>query len=54
MEAVEQSVLEALDVEGMVRFLCELIAIPSLSGEETPAQERVAAEMASSFRFTRR
>jgi acetylornithine deacetylase len=45
MEAVEQRVLEALDVEGMVRFLCELIAIRSLSGEETPAQERVSAEM---------
>jgi acetylornithine deacetylase len=42
---VEQRVLETLDVEGMVRFLCELIAIRSLSGEETPAQERVAAEM---------
>lgn len=45
MDAVEQRVLEALDVEGLVRFLCELIAIRSLSGGETPAQERVAAEM---------
>ena len=45
MEAVEQRVLEALDVEGLVRFLRELIAIRSLSGEETPAQERVAVEM---------
>lgn len=45
MDAVEQRVLEALDVEGLVRFLCELIAIRSLSGKETSAQERVAAEM---------
>ncbi len=45
MDAVERRVLEALDVEGLVEFLCELIAIPSLSGEETAAQERVAAEM---------
>ena len=45
METLEQRVLEALDVEGMVRFLCDLIAIPSLVGEETPAQERVALEM---------
>ena len=45
MDAAERRVLEALDVEGLVEFLCELIAIPSLSGEETAAQERVAAEM---------
>jgi acetylornithine deacetylase len=38
-------VLEALDLEGLVAFTCELIAIRSLVGEETPAQERVAAEM---------
>jgi acetylornithine deacetylase len=45
MNALEQRVLEALDLEGLVEFLCELIAIRSLVGEETPAQERVAAEM---------
>lgn len=44
-DALERRVLDAFDVEGMVEFLCELIAIPSLSGAETPAQERVAAEM---------
>jgi acetylornithine deacetylase len=45
MDRVERRVLEALDVEGLVAFLCELVAIPSLSGEEIAAQERVAAEM---------
>ncbi len=45
MDAMEQRVLDALDVEGMVGFLCELIAIRSLTGEETPAQQRIAAEM---------
>lgn len=45
MNPVEQRVLQALDVEGLVDLLCELIAIPSLSGQETPAQERVAIEM---------
>lgn len=45
MELVEQRVLDALDIDGMVGLLRELIAIPSLSGQETLAQERVAAEM---------
>lgn len=45
MNPVEQRVLDALDIEGLVDLLCELIAIPSLSGGETSAQERVAAEM---------
>jgi acetylornithine deacetylase len=42
----EQRVLDALDIEGLVDLVCDLIAIPSLPGQETPAQERVAAEMA--------
>lgn len=45
MNTVEQRVLDAIDVEGMLEVLCELIAIPSLTGQETPAQERVAARM---------
>jgi acetylornithine deacetylase len=45
MNALERRVLEALDLEGLVAFVCDLIAIRSLVGEETPAQERVAAEM---------
>lgn len=45
MQAIEQRVLDAIDIEGMLAYLCELVAIPSLSGEETAAQEHVAAQM---------
>ena len=45
MHTIEQRVLEAIDVDGMLGYLCELVAIPSLSGKETPAQELVAAQM---------
>ncbi len=45
--AVERRALEALDDAGLVAFLRELIAIPSLDGDETPAQQRVAAWMAA-------
>ena len=41
----ERAALEALDVDGLVALLRELIAIPSLDGEETAAQRRVAAWM---------
>jgi acetylornithine deacetylase len=41
----EKRVLDAIDVDGMLACLCELVAIPSLGGEETPAQEHVAAQM---------
>ena len=46
LSAVEREALEALDLDGLVAFLRELIAIPSLDGDETPAQKRVAAWMA--------
>jgi acetylornithine deacetylase len=46
MNPVERRVLEAVDTEGLLRTLGELIAIPSLSGQETPAQQYVAAWMA--------
>jgi acetylornithine deacetylase len=39
----ERGALEALDLDGLVAFLRELIAIPSLDGGESPAQRRVAA-----------
>jgi len=45
MNEVERRALGALDVEGMLEFLCELIAIPSHGGEETAAQRRVASEL---------
>jgi acetylornithine deacetylase len=45
MNEVERWVLEAIDLDGMLKYLDELVAIPSLSGQETPAQEHVAAQM---------
>lgn len=47
LSVLERRALEALDVDGMVALLRELIAIPSLDGEETPAQRRVAEWMVS-------
>jgi len=41
----ERAAVAALDEEGLVAFLRELVAIPSLDGEETEAQRRVAAWM---------
>jgi acetylornithine deacetylase len=46
MNPVERRVLEAVDADGLLRTLGDLIAIPSLSGRETPAQQYVAAQMA--------
>jgi acetylornithine deacetylase len=45
MGDVEQRVLAAIDGEGMLAYLSELVAVRSLGGEETPAQEHVAAQM---------
>ena len=42
LRPVERQALEALDLGGLVALLRELIAIPSLDGQETPAQRRVA------------
>lgn len=47
MKDIEQRVLDAIDVEGMLVFLCELIGIPSHSGHESAAQEFVAAKLVS-------
>jgi acetylornithine deacetylase len=46
MDKTEQRVLDAVDVDGMLQYLGELIAVPSVTGEETPAQENVAAQLA--------
>ena len=43
----ERAAVGALDEEGMIAFLRELVAIPSLDGEETTAQLRVGAWMAA-------
>ena len=45
MIEAEERVLKAIDVQGMVDFLCDLIAVPSLVGDETAGQEYVAAQM---------
>jgi acetylornithine deacetylase len=45
LSVIERRALDALDLDGMVALLRELIAIPSLDGEETPAQRRVAEWM---------
>jgi acetylornithine deacetylase len=47
LTAAERHALDALDGDGLVAFLRELVAIPSLDGRETPAQEHVAAWMAA-------
>lgn len=48
MNTLERRVLDAIDVEAMISFLCRLIAVPSLDGEESAAQELVAEQMARS------
>jgi acetylornithine deacetylase len=45
MHQSEKRVLDAIDLDGMLSYLCDLVAIPSLSGEETRAQESVATQM---------
>lgn len=43
---IERRVIDAIDVDGMLDFLAELIAIPSVANAETPAQELVASHLA--------
>ena len=45
LNEIEQHVLEHIDVEAMLAYLDRLVAIPSLSGQETAAQESVASQM---------
>jgi len=47
MNETEPRVLDAIDIDGLLALLCELIAIPSLDGEaaEVAVQERVAGWM---------
>ena len=45
MNEVEERVLQAIDVAGMLEYLCELIAVRSLVGDETAGQEHVATQM---------
>jgi acetylornithine deacetylase len=41
----ERRVLKALDSEGLVDYLCELISVPSVGGQETEGQKNIAAKM---------
>jgi len=45
LSAAERRALVALDRDGLVAFLRELIAIPSLGGAESPAQRAIGAWM---------
>ncbi len=45
MRDAERRVLDAIDVDGLVEYLCELISFPSVGGQESPAQRNVAAKM---------
>jgi len=45
LSATERGALAALDFDGLVALLRELVAIPSLDGDETRAQLRVASWM---------
>jgi acetylornithine deacetylase len=45
MLGTENRVLDAIDVDGMLEYLCELLSIPSTGGEENAAQENVAAKL---------
>jgi acetylornithine deacetylase len=47
MDAIERRVLDAIDVDGMLAYLCELIAVRSLDGTpgEIAIQERVADQL---------
>jgi hypothetical protein len=35
MQPLKKHVLDVIDIEGMLTLLCELVAIPSLGGEQT-------------------
>ncbi len=47
LSPAEQRALEAVDLAGLLGLLEKLVAIPSLDGHESPAQELVAEELAA-------
>src|SRR5262245_26689434 len=47
LSSTEATALNAIDRHALLRDLEELIAIPSLGGEEAPAQEWMARRLAS-------
>jgi len=46
MKDTERRVLKAVDMDGLIDYLCDIISVPSVGGEETAAQRHVAAKMA--------
>lgn len=46
-DPIERAVIEAVDIDGLLAFLSDLVAIPSLAGSpgESAAQEYVAASL---------
>jgi len=47
LNAVERQVLDSLDLDDMIRFIRELVAIPSYGGRETMAQRHMAEKLRS-------
>ena len=47
MRDAERQVVDAIDVDGLIEYLCELISFPSVGGQETAAQRNIAAKMES-------
>ena len=45
MNSVEERVLGSIDIDGLVKSVCDLIEMPSVTGEESAAQRLVASMM---------
>ena len=45
MREAERRVIDAIDVDGLVGYLCELISFPSVGGQESAAQKNIAKKM---------
>jgi hypothetical protein len=52
MTSIEERVLQNIDLQDLLATLNDLIAIQSLSGQETPAQEYIADWMPDPFSQT--
>ena len=47
MNQVEKQVLETIDAQELIEYVCELISIPSITGKEKAAQDNIAQKLAS-------
>lgn len=45
MNPIEQRVLNAIDMDALLHYLCELVAVRSVTGQENRAQQHVAEQM---------